>query len=354
MVEIHVVRRGFRFDGGGEVAAKSYVEALSSMFNVSVICEGAMTETPSCANNIAVTKRGLGRTAKYKNFVRSVERLATERGYFLHSHEFIPGSGVIRLGDGLHSSWVSKNNIKLNSIFDRFHRFKLEAECATLKHPSLQFAIVNSSMVARDLVSTHNFDPARIVLIRNIVRRDFVEMIPTKASNSKRLIFVGSGWKRKGLQFAFEALTQLPCHILDVYGRDSEENKYKKMVLALGISSRVRFHGAIPVTAETYQNAKALVHPAIYEPFPNVAIEALSQGVPVISTISSGTSDFSRDEGVWTVSDLSSNSISAAIEDMSSITSQQQGRFREHVLQYTETYLRKELEKLYSKVEERV
>jgi len=349
MPNIDFVRRSFRVDGGAEVASSIFIETLSKINEVRIVCESwEIEELPHSIGVLRIESRGLTRKQKYLNFVDRVSRLARLEGNFMHSHELIPGANVIRLGDGLHSSWMKRANLAAGFFSDGFHKAKVDIEKAALNHRQLDSVIVNSKLVA-DEVATE-YKNARITLIRNIVRSEFILGFKPASKIAKRLLFVGSGWSRKGLSVILEALRYLPEFTLDVYGSDKSKDDYLRLARRLNILNRVNFKGIVRVSPEIYRGVFALVHPAIYEPFPNVAIEALSQGVPVISTMSSGTSDFDRENGVWTLEYPGPFEIRDAVNDIASVSVKKRMAFRDHILQFDSAYLERELSKLYSEI----
>ena len=58
----------------------------------------------------------------------------------------------------------------------------------------------------------------------------------------------------------------------------------KKMAVEKGVSNNVVFHGAVRNIPEVIKDAKILVLTSDYEGIPNVILEALVAGVPVVST----------------------------------------------------------------------
>lgn len=349
MTNIDFVRRSFRYDGGAELASSIFIERLSKLTEVRIVCESWLTDDlPNSLHVLSIATRGLTRKQKYLNFVNKVSRLATCEGNFMHSHELIPGANIIRLGDGLHSSWVKRAGLGDGLFSDGFHKAKVDIEKAALTHRGLDSVIVNSELVAGEVAS--RYKNARITLIRNTVRREFISEFNPVVKIPKRLLFVGSGWSRKGLSVVLRALSELSEFTLDVYGHDKSKRDYLRLARRLNILDRVNFKGVVRVTPDIYRGAYALVHPAIYEPFPNVAIEALSQGVPVISTLGSGTSDFDEEKGVWTVQHSCPHEIRNAVVDIASVDAKNRMGFREHILQFDSAYLERELLRLYSEI----
>jgi len=116
------------------------------------------------------------------------------------------------------------------------------------------------------------------------------------ASNLRRskeviLLFVGTGFERKGLGFCIGALKHLPGNVrLRIMGKGDVE-RYKSMARKHRVDSRVEFLGTQQDIAMIYREADLLVHPAIYEPFANVCLEALASGLPVITSRINGASE---------------------------------------------------------------
>jgi UDP-glucose:(heptosyl)LPS alpha-1,3-glucosyltransferase len=109
-----------------------------------------------------------------------------------------------------------------------------------------------------------------------------------------RLLFVGSGFERKGLLFCICALAKLPAsYKLTVIGR-GDIRRFARLTADMGLGDRVRFAGHDLDMPAEYARADLLVHPAIYEPFANVCLEALASGVPVVTSRINGASEIIR------------------------------------------------------------
>ncbi|MEJ2174863.1 MAG: glycosyltransferase family 4 protein, partial [bacterium] len=112
-------------------------------------------------------------------------------------------------------------------------------------------------------------------------------------------LFVGSGFERKGLDTAIEALAYANSQAfwLVVVGKDRDATRYEAQARRAGVAARVRFVGAREDVRPYYAGADCLVLPSRYDPFPNTVLEALAMGLPVIASERCGAADVLRERG---------------------------------------------------------
>ena len=348
-MKITFIRRSFGFQAGAATASHAHISTLKKIAALTLLCESSGDSDAASINIVKLTRRKSTRAGSFKDFVKRVQQYITQEACCVHSHEFIPGADVIRLGDGLHSQWLDLRGYpKWWRSIEPFHRYRLSIERQSLEHKNLKKLIVNSDLIRKAIELRHPSVNVPIHLIRNIVREDFFNAEPDFTNVEKtKLLFVGSGWQRKGLKNAILTLKYLPSEwVLEVIGDDKNKSHYVELAFSLGLERRVNFIGALKTTPEIYQKASVLIHPAIYEPFPNVATEALSQGVPVVSSKFSGTSDFTEHEGVWTI-DNEPEQLALAVKKASSSSAKQRKSYRDHMCQFDLKYLEKELAEVY-------
>lgn len=154
-------------------------------------------------------------------------------------------------------------------------------EC--LKYADVHFAITDE--IARSIM---NANPESIVYrVKNPVK------IPNKICDVYKtkhaLAYVGRLSKEKNIEMILKAIgvAKGEWH-LDIIGTGSEEQALKALCEQLQIQYRVKFYGWQDQPFAVAQKAEALVLTSHYEGFPLVLIEALSYGLPVISTPTNG------------------------------------------------------------------
>jgi UDP-glucose:(heptosyl)LPS alpha-1,3-glucosyltransferase len=161
-----------------------------------------------------------------------------------------------------------------------------------------------SEVVRRDLMHSFDLNPDSVQTIYNGVdleRFKPVSEASARATIRRRLgvpetgpviVFVGSGFARKGLKFLLRAWPEVgSAATLLVVGNDRSVASYKSMAARLGIAGRVIFVGPMETGAELYSAFDGLVLPSLFEPFGNVVLEAMACGLPVVCSANCGASE---------------------------------------------------------------
>src|SRR6185503_2790526 len=104
-------------------------------------------------------------------------------------------------------------------------------------------------------------------------------------------LFVGSGFARKGLAAAIEALRLVNNDALSlaVVGEDREKARFAAQAGPLG--ARVRFLGGRRDVRPLYAAADCLILPSRYDPFPNTVLESFAMGLPAIVSSRCGAAE---------------------------------------------------------------
>jgi UDP-glucose:(heptosyl)LPS alpha-1,3-glucosyltransferase len=137
-------------------------------------------------------------------------------------------------------------------------------------------------------IDLEQFHPRLRARLRDVTRAELA-----CGPDETLFLFVGSGFARKGLDAAIQALAQARNRSfrLVVAGRDREENFYRDLSAKAGIGDRVRFLGGREDVRPLYAAADCFILPSRYDPFPNTGLEALAMGLPSIVSSSCGAAE---------------------------------------------------------------
>lgn len=153
--------------------------------------------------------------------------------------------------------------------------------CAALKEALVELGAAPGGVhVMRNGVDLQQFFPSD----RDVARLTWRVHRPT-------LLSVGHLIERKGHDLVIQALSHLPDVDLILAGDGPERGKLLRLASKLGLADRVRFVGVISHQdlASLYSAVDALVLASSREGWPNVLLEALACGTPVIATRNWGT-----------------------------------------------------------------
>ena len=257
--------------------------------------------------------------------------LLTEQFDLVQSHERMVPDGITapflyRAGDGVHATWLRERARaqgvlgSLRNAVNPYHRFMVALERAMFSHNNLAGVICNSRMVRDDIAARFSVPATKLHVIYNGVDLDkyHPNLRETQSSNrpetiggsgsspsSPVLLYVGSGFERKGVQQLLTAFARAGTNAaaaaaeatLVIVGADKHAARYARLASQLGIGARVRLVGAVADVTPYYAAADAFVLPTLYDPMPNAALEALACGLPVLTTSTCGAAELIR-EGV--------------------------------------------------------
>jgi UDP-glucose:(heptosyl)LPS alpha-1,3-glucosyltransferase len=252
-----------------------------------------------------------GKTLRLLSFALNARRLLKKAGPQVEfSLERTPGIQVYRAGDGCHREFLSRRAPYLSSParaaqnFSLFHQVMLRLERRLFTDPGLRRVIANSLQVQEDILRLYGVEPARLRVIYNgLDRRRFYPLDPGATTALRRrlgapehspvVLFVGSGFERKGLPYLFQAFGSLKdkASHLWVVGKGNIA-LYRQAAIGLGVDDRVKFWGPVKETAPFYQAAAVLALPTLYDPCSNVVLEALACGLPAVTTAANGAAEF--------------------------------------------------------------
>ena len=252
----------------------------------------------------------LGRVWRDWSFARAVcASLKAHSFDLVQSHERIACCDLYRAGDGVHRQWLA-NRKRAAGAWERialalnpYHWYTLAAERRLFESPRLRAVICNSNMVKDELRRHFGLDEAKLRVIYSGV--DLAAFHPGLRQTWRRckreelgiaeaamvFVFVGSGFRRKGLPQLLRALSGLREGHLVVVGADKELPALRRKAEQLNLAGRVHFTGGEDDVKPWYAMADCFVLPTLYDPFPNAALEAMACGLPLITSLQCGAAE---------------------------------------------------------------
>lgn len=134
------------------------------------------------------------------------------------------------------------------------------------------------------------------------------------------LLSVGNLIESKGHHLVIEALQSLPRGYLVVAGDGEYGGALRAFAARLGVTERVRFAGLLSQEqlVDYYSAADMLVLATLREGMPNVVLEAVSCGLPIVATDCGGIAEVvDRPEMGILMRDRSAGAVADAVEDLS-------------------------------------
>lgn len=186
---------------------------------------------------------------------------------------------------------------------------------ATRSFPHMDRVIAQSKGMAEDLVRNYGLDPATITVINNPLPEDIARHAPSTPGEATagagganadgteaepgagddsdasdgpaEILFVGRLVEQKGLDYLLDAFVGLRAEGRDcrlrILGQGPLEAELRSRAAAAGVEDAVVFEGFVDDVWRYYQAADVTVLSSVYEGFPNVLVESIGLGTPVVA-----------------------------------------------------------------------
>ncbi len=198
------------------------------------------------------------------------------------------------VGGGISSRHGKGGSVRCSPSTGRFS----ELEEPLFSTRANRLIIANSRMVAGEIARYFEAPERRVRVIYNgLPASSFTAERSSNRTEETRsrlglnagecaVLFAGSGWERKGLRFAMEAVNRMKNATLLVAGTGRRQG--------LPASARTRFLGEVTEMRALMDTADVFLLPTIYDPFSNACLEAMAAGLPVITTEANGFAEIMR------------------------------------------------------------
>ena len=253
----------------------------------------------------------LGRTARLWSFAKVAPKIIRP-----YSCDLVVSFGrmicqdVLRSGGGSHRAFLQKlgeeGGLRRRIWHDLspYHRSLLALERRQFQPGHYKRILAVSEEVKRELLATYAIPEDRITVIHNGVdekrfhfslRDKFRTLIRKQwhiPLDAPTVLFVGSGFRRKGLDRLLKAWNspQMKDAYLVVVGDDAQRARYQALAETRA-KGKVIFVGRRDDVESYYGAADLLALPAVQEAFGNVVLEALAAGLPAVVSPVVGASE---------------------------------------------------------------
>lgn len=219
---------------------------------------------------------------------------------------------IYRAGEGCHAEWLDIRSQtepfykRLSFKINPLHLSLLSLEKKLFS--ATRFIVANSNMVKGQIIKHYAIPETKITVIYNGV--DLTRFNPENrtgwredarkelaiSQDTKVLLFVGSGFERKGLKSLIDAGSLIRNKDLKIIiaGR-GDVNKYRSLSEKYGIAGKIIFTGTHREIEKIYAAADLFVLPTLYDPFSNATLEAMAAGLPAITTRNNGVAELIED-----------------------------------------------------------
>ena len=305
-MKIGLICRPFSFHGGVETSTAGLLGALVECgHEVELISTLRQPDVRGVTVRRVPTLRSPS-ALRMLSFALAARRVVARHGYgVVQSHERTLAQDLYRAGEGCHRAYLAAMGRRVGT--NPYHRLVCALEGRIFRLRGTRHVVAIAQRGKEEIERLYGTDPGRVTLVYNGV--DLERFHPEQRARHRKptrerlgigdsawtLLFVGSGFERKGLGPLLEGFARLaePTRRLVVAGK-GDVARYRGLAAAFGVADRVVWTGPVPDVERLYAAADAVALPALYEPFGNVHLEALASGVPVLSSVQAGGSEVLR------------------------------------------------------------
>lgn len=309
MTHVVIVKSRLSFSGGLEKMTLAIAEAFVSRgCQVTVLTTGSNYPEIEGVNIVS-----LGIPPRWSYLAINFFHRATQKWLKSNSYDLVFGLdrtlnlSHYRAGNGAHKIFLKRkkcNWLKSSFAYINPKDYLIQKiEKKIFESPKLNVLFTNSSMVREELLRTYKIPPEKIKVVFNGIDMQKFSWDPSSKEKAMKelgldptkaqLLFIGNGYKRKGLNYLLESLALLneDTYQLSIVGKEKYTLNYKAKARQLGLSHCVKFFGPSNNLIPFYQAADCFVFPTTYDPFAGVTLEALSMGLYVITSPFNGAKE---------------------------------------------------------------
>lgn len=174
------------------------------------------------------------------------------------------------------------------SVHNKFEKYpKLFEFLTNTTYKKFSMIIAQSQYMKKDMIYNYKIKPDKIFQIYNPVKSFYVRNKSTEFDpfdcSFFNIVFVGRLSKQKRVEDAILIMDDLPPNFkLHIIGDGEESEKIKELINDLNLKDKISLYGFLENPYPFISRANCLISTSIYEGLPNVVIEAITLGTPVV------------------------------------------------------------------------
>ncbi len=173
------------------------------------------------------------------------------------------------------------------SYADGFFRKQITSRLIKKFFHKIDFAIAQSNNMKDDMVANWGFSEEKVVVINNALQPEYEDEAVSNSQSDKEdyIMYAGRLEKQKGIEMLLQAFSMLNEKTIDlkIIGSGSLKDNLVRQCEELGIEDRVTFIEHKTKIMDYYKRARIVVMTSYFEGFPNVLVEAIACGTPIVS-----------------------------------------------------------------------
>ena len=185
---------------------------------------------------------------------------------------------------------ISTLSLKQKNDSSFWHKYVIHF-LVELFYNRVDLVIAQSSGMKQDLVEYFNFNAEKITIINNPINPAIESFADnndmSKIQKKTYVLCAGRLDAVKAFYFAIESFALIvhdhPELRLKIAGSGPQEQELKTLARRAGVDDKVDFEGFQRDLIPYYLHAKATILTSLYEGFPNILLESISLGTPVVA-----------------------------------------------------------------------
>ena len=182
---------------------------------------------------------------------------------------------------------LSQKNKKEKSFWHKF----ITHNIVIALYKNVDLIIAQSQVMKEDLLENYEIQESKITVINNPIQKKIENYLlndePMKKISDDYIMCAGRLQPQKAFHYAIEAFariaTDYPALRLKILGQGNLERELKQQAYDFNVSNKVDFEGYCRDIIPYYVNARLTLLTSLYEGMPNVLIESIALGTPIVS-----------------------------------------------------------------------